>query len=77
MNIAKLNDDVVILIYKFIYADVLCSIRNLKKSYLYFIKSQNNKYVDGWNIQFSSNDFKSEYCYVDNNSNLSRGKVQV
>ena len=30
MNIAKLNDDVVILIYKFIYADVLCSIRNLK-----------------------------------------------
>ena len=30
MNIAKLNDDVVVLIYKFIYADVLCSIRNLK-----------------------------------------------
>ena len=77
MNITKLNDDVVVLIYKFIYADVLSSIRNLKKSYLYFIKSQNNKYVDGWNIQFSSNDFKREYCYVDNNSNLSRGKVQV
>jgi hypothetical protein len=65
MNIAKLNDDVVVLIYKFIYADVLCSIRNLKKSYLYFIKSHNSKYVDGWNIQFSSSDFKREYCYVD------------
>ena len=72
MNLNKLNDDVAILIYKILYADVLNSINNLKKSYVYFtrfgeIVNGSTTFIHGYDIRIVSKDLKKpyEYSYVE------------
>ena len=62
---------------KQIFENVLDSIRNLKKSYSYFIKKENEKYYDGFNIQFVDVNFFKEYFYRNDNRDFLKGKLNI
>jgi len=62
---------------KQIFENVLDSIRNLKKSYSYFIKKENEKYYDGFNIQFVDVIFFKEYLYRNDNQDFLKGKLNI
>ena len=62
---------------KQIFENVLDSIRNLIKSYSYFIKKENEKQYDGFNIQIVDVNVFKEYFYRNDNQDFLKGKLNI